>query len=51
MAWTKTGEVYFRDEQGALVLAESFEDEIGQVRTENTIVEPADEAPATDPAD
>lgn len=35
----KTGEVMFRDENGALWLAESFEDSAGYVTTEHTLVE------------
>ena len=37
----KTGEVYFRDEDGALWLCESFVDENGVVTTKQTCVEDA----------
>lgn len=37
----KTGSVYFRAEDGALMLAESFEDDNGEVVTQQTMVEPA----------
>lgn len=40
---TKTGEVYFRDEAGALWLAESFVSEAGVVTTQATEIEPAPE--------
>ncbi len=36
---TKTGEVYFRDPDGALYLAKSFVDEGGVVTTQHTLVE------------
>ena len=36
---TKTGEVYFRDPDGALYLAESFVDEVGVVTTQHTLIE------------
>lgn len=36
---TKTGECYFRDEAGALWLAESFTDELGESTTTDTLVE------------
>lgn len=35
----KTGECYFRDEQGNLVLAESFQDGAGVITTETTVIE------------
>lgn len=34
---TKTGECYFRDEEGQLWLAESFVDENGVTTTEDTL--------------
>jgi hypothetical protein len=37
----KTGEVYFRDEAGALWRCESYEDENGVVNTQQTEIEPA----------
>jgi hypothetical protein len=37
----KTGEVYFRDEDGVLWVAESFEDESGVVTTETRVVDEA----------
>lgn len=40
---TKTGEVFFRDEAGALFKATSYEED-GVVTTENELVEPAPEA-------
>lgn len=40
---TKTGECYWRDEAGAIWLAESYVDENGEVTTEQTLIEPAPE--------
>lgn len=39
MAKEKTGEVFYRDENGQLWLAESFVDENGEVVTQDIIVE------------
>lgn len=38
----KTGEVFWRDEEGILWLCESFEDENGVVTTQTTRVEEAE---------
>lgn len=38
---TKTGECYYRDEAGALWLAESFVSATGECTTTDTLVEPA----------
>lgn len=38
---TKTGEVYWRDEDGALWLAETFVDKKGVTSTTQTLIEPA----------
>lgn len=46
----KTGECYFRDEAGALWLAESFTDADGKVTTQQVEVEPAP-TPAPAPAE
>ena len=35
----KTGECYYRDEEGRLWLAESFVDETGKVITQNILIE------------
>ncbi|CAB4134037.1 hypothetical protein UFOVP273_6 [uncultured Caudovirales phage] len=35
----KTGEVYYRDENGALYLAESWITELGEVYTTDTLVQ------------
>jgi hypothetical protein len=43
MATAKTGEVYFRTPEGALFLAQSYEDEDGVVTTYQIEVEPAPE--------
>lgn len=40
---TKTGECYFRDEAGALWLAESFVNAAGECSTTDTLVEAAPE--------
>ena len=37
----KTGECYFINEEGQLCLAESFEDEQGNVETQITVIEDA----------
>ena len=44
----KTGEVYFRDEEGVLWLCESFVDDGGAVTTKQTRVDDAVE-PTTEP--
>lgn len=36
---TKTGEVFFLDDEGRLCLAESFVDEHGNVSTETRVIE------------
>lgn len=42
--WIKTGQTYYRDEAGALWLAESFENpETGEVVSTATFLEPAPE--------
>lgn len=43
--WTKTGECNYRDEAGALWMAESFIDEEGNTKTTDTLIEPAPEQP------
>jgi len=44
---TKTGDVYYRDVDGRLHFAETFEDEAGVVSTTDTVVEEEPEpAPA-----
>ena len=54
--WIKTGQTYYRDEAGALWLAESFENpETGEVVSTATFLEPAPEpvpepVPEPDPA-
>lgn len=40
---TQTGSVYYRDDAGNLMLAESFQNEAGVTRTVDTVVEPASE--------
>ena len=45
---TKTGECHYRDEAGAIWLAQSWlNEETGEVTTTDTLIEPA---PAADPA-
>ena len=41
----KTGECYWRDADGALWLAESFQDKFGNVTTQDTLIEPAPTTP------
>lgn len=41
----KTGECFFRDEDGSLWLAESFADADGNVTTQHTEIDRADGAP------
>lgn len=41
MATIKTGEVFYRDVDGNLWIAESFQDEDGKVTTQDTLVESA----------
>lgn len=43
---TITGSVYFRDDSGNLMLAESFQDEAGVVRTIDTLIDVANESSA-----
>lgn len=38
----KTGECFYRDEQGALLLATSYVDDDGVTTTEVTVIEPAE---------
>lgn len=38
----KTGEVFYRDADGNLWIAESFEDENGKVTTQDTLIESVD---------
>jgi hypothetical protein len=41
MEKVKTGECYYRDEEGAILLATSYVDSNGEIFTEVVVVEPA----------